>query len=192
MARTKAFDPDAALLHALELFWDRGYEATSTQDLVDALGISRSSLYGTFGSKHELYARALERYGVIGIERVQRALRGRGPVWARLRRALLALADEDLDAARARGCFAANAALELSATDATVRRLVAASFAHMRETLRTELARAVEAGELPADTDVEARSAALLATVQGILVLAKGTGDRQLVEAAVDASLPAG
>ncbi|MFE5588533.1 helix-turn-helix domain-containing protein, partial [Kitasatospora sp. NPDC056531] len=59
MARTKEFDPDAALQAALELFWRRGYEATSMADLVEGLGIARASIYATFGSKRELYLRAL-------------------------------------------------------------------------------------------------------------------------------------
>ena len=62
MARHKEFDPDVALDRALELFWERGYEATSMADLVDHLGIGRASLYATFGSKHELYLKALDRY----------------------------------------------------------------------------------------------------------------------------------
>lgn len=63
MARTKEFDPDAALQSALELFWRRGYEATSMADLVEHLGIGRASIYATFGNKHELYLKALDRYG---------------------------------------------------------------------------------------------------------------------------------
>ncbi len=62
MARSKEFDPDVVLGRALELFWQRGYEATSMADLVEHLGIGRASIYATFGSKHDLYLKALERY----------------------------------------------------------------------------------------------------------------------------------
>ena len=62
MARTKEFDPDAALQSALELFWRQGYEATSMADLVGHHGIGRASIYATFGNKHELYLKALDRY----------------------------------------------------------------------------------------------------------------------------------
>lgn len=62
VARTKEFDPDAALQSALELFWRRGYEATSIADLVEHLGIGRASIYATFGNKHELYLKAVDRY----------------------------------------------------------------------------------------------------------------------------------
>ncbi len=62
MPRTKEFDPEAALQTALELFWRRGFVATSTADLVEHLGIGRASIYATFGNKHELYLKALQRY----------------------------------------------------------------------------------------------------------------------------------
>jgi len=62
MARPKAFDTEMALDEAVRLFWERGYEATSIQDLVDALGIHRASLYATFGDKAQLFEAAIERY----------------------------------------------------------------------------------------------------------------------------------
>src|SRR4051812_19033882 len=63
VARTKEFDPETALRAALELFWERGYEATSMADLVEHMGVARASIYATFGGKHELYLKALDRYG---------------------------------------------------------------------------------------------------------------------------------
>ena len=62
MPRAKAFDPDQALDAALTLFWEKGFEATSMQDLVERMGINRFSLYSTFGDKRQLYRAALERY----------------------------------------------------------------------------------------------------------------------------------
>ena len=62
MARTKDFDEDEVLDKAMYLFWNQGYNGTSMQDLVDGLGISRSSLYDTFGDKHSLFIKTLENY----------------------------------------------------------------------------------------------------------------------------------
>src|SRR6201995_145682 len=62
MARTKDFDEDEVLLKAMHLFWLKGYNGTSMQDLGDGLGISRSSMYDTFGDKHTLFLRSLENY----------------------------------------------------------------------------------------------------------------------------------
>ncbi len=74
MPRTKEFDPDTALQRALELFWQRGYEATSMADLVAHLGVARAGVYATFGSKHALYLRALERYLEIKDPQIMREL----------------------------------------------------------------------------------------------------------------------
>jgi TetR/AcrR family transcriptional repressor of nem operon len=63
MARPREFDVDEVLDRATELFWTRGYEATSVQDLVDTLGVNRASLYATFGDKAELFDAVLHRYG---------------------------------------------------------------------------------------------------------------------------------
>ncbi|EWM18325.1 TetR/AcrR family transcriptional regulator [Kutzneria sp. 744] len=62
MVRHKEFDPDTAVADAMDLFWRRGYEATSVQDLVEHTGVGRRSMYDTFGDKHSLYLRALDRY----------------------------------------------------------------------------------------------------------------------------------
>jgi TetR/AcrR family transcriptional repressor of nem operon len=62
MARPKAFDTQDALRTAMRVFWERGYEATSIQDLVDALGVNRASLYATFGDKAQLFEAALKTY----------------------------------------------------------------------------------------------------------------------------------
>ena len=62
MARPKTFDTGVALDAAVRVFWERGYEATSIQDLVDALGVNRASLYATFGDKAKLFEAAMDRY----------------------------------------------------------------------------------------------------------------------------------
>jgi TetR/AcrR family transcriptional repressor of nem operon len=62
MARVREFDTEAAVEAAMQVFWCRGYEATSVQDLVDATGVGRGSLYAAFGSKEGLYLAALDRY----------------------------------------------------------------------------------------------------------------------------------
>src|SRR4051812_2610114 len=62
MARPRQFDEERAVDAAMRAFWTAGYEATSTQDLCDATGLGRSSIYNTFTSKHDLFERALRRY----------------------------------------------------------------------------------------------------------------------------------
>src|SRR5215469_11280107 len=74
MARPREFDSDSALESAMQVFWAKGYEATSLDDLCEATGLSRSSLYGTFGDKHDLLLRSLERYSERGSARIAATL----------------------------------------------------------------------------------------------------------------------
>ncbi|MGB3800443.1 MAG: helix-turn-helix domain-containing protein, partial [Lewinella sp.] len=74
MARTKEFDEDTVLNKARDLFWERGYNATSIQDLEGYLGISRSSIYRFFGGKRELYDRTLARYQEENFQRLREQL----------------------------------------------------------------------------------------------------------------------
>ncbi len=82
MARHKEFDQDEALQKAMEAFWARGYEATSMQDLVEHMGINRQSLYDTFGDKHSLFLKALDRYHEVETRKLLAFVVG--AEWARL------------------------------------------------------------------------------------------------------------
>jgi TetR/AcrR family transcriptional repressor of nem operon len=86
MARPKEFDKDEALQKAMNVFWCRGFEATSMQDVVDAMGIKRQSLYDTFGGKHQLYLAALDRYRAEQDAKLLALLGTPGPVKEKLRK----------------------------------------------------------------------------------------------------------
>lgn len=191
MARIKAFDPDEALERSMQAFWAHGYEATSTQDLERALGINRSSMYATFGSKSELYAKALERYakGLRGPGFVRGMLEIEVPLRDRVERMLWSLVDDDLSAKRSRGCFAVNAAVELGPDDERVRRLVGESFDGARMVLRQAFSQAQHAGELRKDADVDSLSDMLVAVMEGLHVLCKGTRDRRFLGQAIAGSV---
>ena len=115
MVRHKEFDPDEAVADAMALFWERGYEATSVQDLVERTGVGRRSMYDTFGDKHSLYLKALDRY--IGeVEDNFRRVAANTPDGRSAVRALFTLlleSDED----DYRGCLIVNTATELGPTD---------------------------------------------------------------------------
>src|ERR1700751_63031 len=136
VGRPKQFDPDAAAEQAMEVFWRKGYAATTPQDLVDALGIGKGSLYNAFGSKHELFELALRRYRDSQGAALLEMLEEPGPVKARLRKPLGVLAEMAVAAPKRRGCMAVNAAAELAGTDEPVTDLVRRMFDRMEEAFR--------------------------------------------------------
>ena len=191
MARTKEFDPDAALDAALELFWRRGYEATSMADLVEHLGIGRASLYATFGSKHELYLKALDRYLETRRPDPVELLSQPGPVLPAVRALVRSYADEAARDEQRRGCMVVNAAMERLPHDRMVARRVQASWDTLEVALTAALTRARAQGELPAGKDPRALARFLLAVLQGLRVLGKGDPDPGRLKDAAEQALAA-
>ena len=172
MPRQKEFDVDAVCERALNLFWRRGYEATSVNDLVDELGIGKASLYAAFGAKHELYLTALRRYVERSATRVVTELgSGASPV-----EAVRALVNRYADRAANQGelgCLVVSAAVELMPSDPEVARLVERSWDTIEVALTVTLRRAVAAGELTRTSDPAALAAFLLTFLQGVRVIGK-------------------
>jgi len=190
VARTKEFDPEAALQAALELFWRRGYEATSMSDLVEHLGVGRASIYATFGSKHELYLRALDRYDRAGLPPIVRELSQPGPalpaVRTVVRRYATEAADEQL---RRNGCMVTNAAAELAPHDPAAARHVERNWDQLETVLHSALVRAQAQGELPADRDPLTLARMLLVLLQGLRVVGKASADPARVRDAAEQAL---
>ncbi|MEV0379273.1 TetR family transcriptional regulator [Nonomuraea sp. NPDC050643] len=189
MARSKEFDPDVALQRALELFWERGFEATSMTDLVEHLGVARASIYATFGGKRELYLKALERYleqsDVVG------PLSQPGPALPAVRAFLDAYVAECLADELRRGCMVVNTAVEFASRDAVVSRKVLASWAGLETALAGALVRARAQGEIPAGKDPYALARFLLVLVQGIKVLGRADPEPRRLRDAVDQAMNA-
>ncbi|WP_093800944.1 TetR/AcrR family transcriptional regulator [Streptomyces sp. Wb2n-11] len=190
MARTKEFDPDTALQAALELFWRRGYEATSMADLVEHLGIGRASLYATFGNKHELYLKALDRYAASHNPRLLGELSPPGPALPAVRALLRRFASESAsDEKRLTGCFITNTAAELAPHDDSAARRVEVNWEHLETLLHSALVRARAQGELPEDRDPRALARMLLVLTQGLRVVGKASSDPARVRDAAEQAL---
>jgi TetR/AcrR family transcriptional repressor of nem operon len=190
VARTKEFDPDAALQAALELFWRRGYEATSMSDLVAHLGIGRASIYATFGNKHELYLKALDRYDRTGLPPILQELSQPGPALPAVRTLVRRYAAEAADAReRLNGCMITNAASELAPHDRATARHVERNWDQLETVLHSALVRAQAQGELPAGRDPLALARMLLVLLQGLRVVGKASPDPARVRDAAEQAL---
>ncbi|MEU2563807.1 TetR family transcriptional regulator [Streptomyces longispororuber] len=190
MARTKEFDPDAALGAALELFWSRGYEATSMADLVEHLGIGRASIYATFGNKRELYLKALDRYTEHSEPPLLDELSRPGPALPGVRAVVQRFAHEAVTGdTRRTGCFVTNTAAELAPHDADADRRVERNWERLETLLCSALTRARAQGELAGDRDPRALARMLLVLLQGIRVVGKVSGGEARVRDAAQQAL---
>lgn len=190
MPRHKEFDRTEVLDRALELFWHRGYEGTSMQQLVDAMGIHRGSLYGTFGDKHALFLAALRRYDELWISRFVEPLSAPGPVRPAVRRVLEQAGREATEGVR-RGCLATNSAVELAPHDPELARRVRAMLSRVEGALRAALERARGTGELSADVDPPAVARFLIGVLQGLRVLSRMGAEPETLRDTVEVSMKA-
>lgn len=191
VARTKAFDREEALQKAMYAFWRRGYEATSMQDLVDAMGINRQSLYDTFGDKHELYLEALERYRCGEGAAALVALEEPKPLRQRLEKMFEIMIEEAVNDKDRKGCFIANATLELANQDKTVYAFVEKNFENSVKKFEQVLSVAKAKGELGADKNVKALAVFIVNTIGGLRVTAKASPDRAVLKSIVRTTLAA-
>ncbi|MEU5079946.1 MULTISPECIES: TetR/AcrR family transcriptional regulator [Streptomyces] len=189
MGRPKQFDPDTAVEQAMDVFWRKGYAGTTPQDLVDALGIGKGSLYNTFGSKHALFEQALRRYrdsqAVILLEMLEEP----GPVKARLRKALEFLAEPDLAAPDRRGCMAVNVAAELARTDETAAELVRRMFDRTEDAFRALIEEGQRSGEIAPGRDPVALGSLLLNTAMGLRFMARIAEGSDRLARVIDATV---
>lgn len=190
MPRPKEFDRTEVLDRALELFWRCGYEGTSMQELVDAMGIHRGSLYGTFGDKHALFLAALRRYDELWISRFVEPLSAPGQVRPAVRHVLEQACRDATEGVR-RGCLLTNSAVELAPHDPELARRVRGTLSRVEDALRAALERAQGTGELSADADPRALARFLIGVLQGLRVLSRSGAEPEALQDTVEISMQA-
>lgn len=176
--RTKTFEPDEIADAAMEVFWRRGYAATSVQDLVEGTGLSRSSLYSTFESKQGLYQQALIRYQAVTASNVA-LLDSSGDAKDLIRQLLMRILEDELGDRQRRGCLVANASLELAGQDEAIARLVAHNFQRLHKALERLIRRGQQSGDIPPGKSPRALAWFFVNTIQGLRVLGKGSPSEQ-------------
>ena len=156
----------------MQHFWRRGYEASSLPELVQAMGISRQSLYDTFGSKRALYIRAIELYQASQLSQAVALLEREGSPIENVR-AAVRFFPKMAAAAGCRGCLVANAIVELGPRDMELARLLSDSLERIRCAFEGALRRAQARGELGPGKSPRELSRALTNAVMGIAVIGR-------------------
>ena len=147
MARPREFDSDEVLARAVRLFWAKGYDGTSLDQLDRATGLNRGSLYNAFGDKRQLYLAALDHYGRNEIVAGVRLLESGGPAPVALAKLFFGVAKAVEAGAGRDGCLLCNAAVERAPHDPEVEARVIANYAPLRAAMTALLARDGRSGD---------------------------------------------
>ncbi len=193
MARPKKFDKEKALRRAIATFSQKGFAATSTDNLMEAMNIGRQSMYDTFGDKRALFLKALEIYSRENTAAIVAEFQKPGSPLAKVRNALMQFATRK-DLSSADGCMGINAICEFGLQDGEVLQLRRGAATGLRRALLANLKRARVEGELSADTEIDALADFFEVTLAGIRIAAKAGMSRialkRLAETASQLFLP--
>lgn len=179
MARTKAFDEQQVLVKAQELFWQKGYHATSITDLTKHLKISKSSIYETYGNKHELFLKSLEFYLSGNQTPIETTDIGLEKFLHQFLDSILKRAWADPER---KGCFAVNCTVELAAHDPQVKSILNANFEQFVDNWTLYFKDQQSKGQLAQHKDPRAIAQFLFATLGSINMISRKTEDRQVLE----------
>jgi AcrR family transcriptional regulator len=186
--RPREFCVDEALAKALRIFWTKGYEGTSLNDLTEAMGITRPSLYAAFGNKESLFRKALDLYQREKLEYIRRALEqptARGVAEVLLRGAV----DNASSGDEPRGCLGVITSVACGEEAQSIREDVLERGKMAKRALIDRLERAKAEGDLPADIDVESLTNLLYAVVQGVCIQAGSGATREELNRLVNTGL---
>ena len=186
--RPREFDTDAVLAAASKVFWRQGFHATSVEDLCNATGVLRGSLYGVFGDKHGIMMAALDHYAENAVNGLVERLNANVPPETALRNALL---HHTRVTSTLTGCFITNSTLELQPKDEALRAKIQSIQRRVVTLLAAAVIRGQAAGVFNGDLDEKAVADFLLCVTQGLRVLGKCKRKEDDLKAVVDIAMRA-
>jgi TetR/AcrR family transcriptional repressor of nem operon len=189
MGRKKSYDRDILIEKAMEMFRDHGFAGTSTQMLVDVLGVNRFSLYAEFGNKQGLFDAALERYDEEVVERNFGPLEAPRAGIAEARALLEFFASGGGGRAWGRGCLLCNTAVEFGPQDPSGAGFVQRYFERLSNAFCTALDNAHRRGELRRSVDPKAEADFFTALVLGMFVMLRAKAPPMVVENAAQIAI---
>ena len=189
MPRPKEFIPDEALEKAMQVFWHKGYEGTSMEDLLAAMDLNRGSLYDTFGDKRQLFLKVINRYchGFVG-EKFS-LLDQPGLALPTLRRFIFDMIEGALADPQRRGCLIANTVMELSPHEKEIAGTLRQALKMAEDTFFKVLVRAKQQGELKHDKDPRALAGFLTTMMQGTIVMIKAGASADAINQTAETAL---
>ncbi|KIO78021.1 hypothetical protein TH53_06220 [Pedobacter lusitanus] len=184
MARNKAFDIDHKLTVARDLFWEKGYHATSINDLVDTLGLNRSSIYDTYGSKHELFLSSLTNYAQLKISEYQTAGKGADSAFSALTNIIRSVVEHTLKDDR--NCLIVKSTFEVAGKNDDIRAIIVKHGKVLQEIFASLIRKAQQNGEIGTSKDPEVMAAFILSSFSGFWQQYILSGSREQVDKSVE------
>lgn len=169
-------------------FWEKGYDATSIPDLLQAMGLSRSSLYETFTDKETLYLEAIQHYKQTRLSKrnlLLQATSAKAGIQQYFERHIASAYSEDLP----KGCLVTNATLNMDSPDEQLRKLIRDSFEELEQAFYELLRKGQQSGEIDAKKDIKTLSLLLLNLNHSISVMSKvkANSDKQRLNDMINA-----
>lgn len=189
MPRTKLYNENEVLEKAMDLFWQKGYHATSVQDLVSHLGIHRGSLYSEFGDKKQLFSKSLAHYRKINTQNLRKFLDAQPSVKQGFRNLLEIAIQENLEDECKKGCFMVNATTELAASDPEIKKLLKGNHLTITSLFTDFIEKGKSNGEIEPERDSRSIANLIFTFYSGIKVIGKIHNDKSTLMKAVDTAL---
>lgn len=182
MPWVKNFDIDEATDKAMNVFWKKGYEGTSMSDLIAGMNINKGSLYNAFGSKKQLFDRALRRYDKLNRQQMLSQLSDIDDPHKAVGMLFDGLIAETQADKENKGCLLANTALELPNQPDDVKDMVTSAFTEFEAFFYSMIIKGQKSGLIGAEIDPDETAKSLLALVVGLRVLARGTYNTEAIK----------
>jgi TetR/AcrR family transcriptional regulator, transcriptional repressor for nem operon len=186
--RPKIFDEQEALNEAMNLFWEKGFDATSTDVLIREMGLQRGSFYHHFGSKKELFISVFSQYETMAFDELRRQLKASQKPMDVIKSIFYDLAKCSVEEHN-RGCFAGNTITALSNIDAELTDIANNHLKKMENIFFEQIKTSQKTGELTTKTDARLLSMSLINLWNGINITRKVYNSKEDLKALVDFQL---
>jgi TetR/AcrR family transcriptional regulator, transcriptional repressor for nem operon len=178
MARNREFDENEVIEKAVNLFWNKGYNAVSTQDLIEAFGISRSSMYGAYKDKRSLFILALQHYRQTASQGMLNILSTNLTFTETITHLLKLTIKDCLEDKQSKGCFIVNTAIELAPHDKEILEIIQENRNNIIEALSKAIQFGIDTNELTKNNNPKALANYFYNLINGLRVDAKVTKDK--------------
>lgn len=191
IGRPLEFNPEVALEAAMQLFWCQGYESSSLQALLNTMGLSKSSFYQTFKSKHQLFQSSIHLYQQMLTDELRAQLKECGSGRLFITTLFYSVANETSGPNARRGCLLMNTASEFAQSDAKIAELTASSIERCIDVFEIAVQQAQQQGEISNTQEARALATYLVSSMSGVKNMVKAGADRETVKRIVNIMLTA-